>query len=160
MNISSWMLMWNISMWLCLDKWMLVFSKHFIKICLIIQKFQFTNIPNFNVITFLTKNTRFGVNDRGYGRWLLRRSIRMDTAGYCYHWHRKQLLSPSKNCGDSSWFPCGLPNIHFCWRDNIFHLVSYGTKFLLWKLQEKFKAKQILLNASIFPSWVNPEIKV
>ena len=49
--------------------------------------------------------------------------------------------------------------IFFFWWANIFHLVSDGIEMLLWELQWKLKAKQVLPNASIFFSWINNAIK-
>ena len=101
----------------------------------------------------LKKNTNFG------GKWALIWSRRLGVAGSCYCWRRKQLWSSSKNLGDFSWFSCGL-NLRFFWWYNIFHIVSYGIKILLWKSQWKLKEKRVSLNASIFFSWINPETKV
>ena len=126
---------------------------HFSENFLIIQKFQFTKITNFNVSAILKKNAHF------WGRREFRWSSSMSIAGSCYCWQRKQLRSSSNNFVDSSWFSCGLLNFCFCWWANIFHLVSDGIKMLMRYLKLKMKAKRFFLNAIIFLSWINPWIK-
>ena len=116
-------------------------------------KFQSTIITNFIVITVIKKNTHF------VGGWFLSWSRRMSVAGSCSCWRIKKLQSSSKNRGDFSYFSCVLVTLCFCFWYKIFHLVSYGIKILLWKLQWKLKAKRVLLNARVFLSWTNPAIK-
>ena len=92
-------------------------------------------------------------------RWVLIWSRSLSISGSCSCWCRKQLQSFSNNCGDSSWFSCGMLNLcFFCWV-NIFHLVSDGIKMLMWELQWKLKAKWVLLNLVILLSWINSSIK-
>ena len=71
----------------------------------------------------------------------------------------QKLQSLSKNYRESSCFPSWLMDLHLCLRANTLYLISYSIKILLQTPQRKLKPRKVLLDASIFLSWVDPTIK-
>ena len=136
-----------------------IVSKHFSERCLMIQKFQFTKIINFNGITVFKKNTNFGGAARGAGRWILSCYSRMVTASSWFIRHRKQLRSSSKKYRDYSCFPLWLLDLCLCWGANTVYLISYSIKMMLRKPQGKLKSKRVSLDMIILLSWVDHAIK-